>query len=201
MILCPFCTPHLWYRYKRLVELCIRSYFNFIHKISILLLAASQPYNIVEFLKILKLPSFYSGDFKLFKNALGQFITHRPSKHVITSNGIRTRNHLVCQRAINHLAKLTKWLWALICTVHLTVRSYHATYEFQGKSTLYILPKCQRTPCSKQARYLQIVELCCNYLSVWCIWLYVIIMPRTSFRVNLHSILVPLRFGFSLTQK
>ena len=137
MILCPFCTPHLWYRYKRLVELCIRSYFNFIHKISILLLAASQPYNIVEFLKILKLPSFYFGDFKLFKNALGQFITHRPSKHVITSNGIRTRNHLVCQRAINHLAKLTKWLWALICTVHLTVCSYHATYEFQGKSARY----------------------------------------------------------------
>ena len=179
------------------------------------MLAASQPYNIVEFLKILKLPSFYSGDFKLFKNALGQFITHRPSKHVITSNGIRTRNHLVCQRAINHLAKLTKWLWALICTVHLTVCSYHATYEFQSESTLYILPKCQGTPCSKQAGYLKsqqrdsnrhplsletntqpfsqtdrMVDLCCDFFSVRCIWLYVIIMSCTRFRVNLHSILV-----------
>ena len=32
------------------------------------------------------------------------------------------------------------------------------------------------------------VELCCEHLSVRCIWLYVIIMSRTSFRVNLHSI-------------
>ena len=32
------------------------------------------------------------------------------------------------------------------------------------------------------------IELCCEYLSVRCIGLYVIIMSRTSFRVNLHSI-------------
>ena len=32
------------------------------------------------------------------------------------------------------------------------------------------------------------IELCCEYLSVWCIWLYVINKPCTSFRVNLHSI-------------
>ena len=31
------------------------------------------------------------------------------------------------------------------------------------------------------------IELCCEYLSVRCIWLYVIIMSRTSFRVNLKS--------------
>ena len=31
-------------------------------------------------------------------------------------------------------------------------------------------------------------ELCSEYLSVWCIWLYVIIMSCTSFRVNPHSI-------------
>ena len=29
-------------------------------------------------------------------------------------------------------------------------------------------------------------ELCCEYLSVQCIWLYVFIMPRTRFRVNLN---------------
>ena len=34
----------------------------------------------------------------------------------------------------------------------------------------------------------QMIELCCEYLSVRCIWLYVIIMSRTSFRVNPHSI-------------
>ena len=32
------------------------------------------------------------------------------------------------------------------------------------------------------------IELCCEYLSVRCIWLYVIIMSRSSFRVNPHSI-------------
>ena len=30
--------------------------------------------------------------------------------------------------------------------------------------------------------------MCCEYLSLWCIWLYVIIMLSTTrFRVNLHS--------------
>ena len=34
----------------------------------------------------------------------------------------------------------------------------------------------------------QMIELCCEYLSVQCIWLYVFIMSRTHFRVNPHSI-------------
>ena len=32
------------------------------------------------------------------------------------------------------------------------------------------------------------IELCCEYLSVRCIWLYVLIMSRTHFSVNPHSI-------------
>ena len=36
-------------------------------------------------LEILKLPSFYSGSFKIFKNELEQFIPNHPPKHVITS--------------------------------------------------------------------------------------------------------------------
>ena len=32
------------------------------------------------------------------------------------------------------------------------------------------------------------IELCCEYLSVWCIWLYVIIISCMSVRVNPHSI-------------
>ena len=35
------------------------------------------------FLKILKLPLFYLGNFKTFKNALRQFILNHPSKHAI----------------------------------------------------------------------------------------------------------------------
>ena len=32
------------------------------------------------------MPSFFSGNYKIFKNALGKFIPSCPSKHVITSN-------------------------------------------------------------------------------------------------------------------
>ena len=51
-------------------------------------------------------------------------------------------------------------LWVLICTVYLTMCYYTG----------------------------QMIELCLEYLSAQCIWLYVIIMSHTCFRVNLHSI-------------
>ena len=56
-------------------------------------------------------------------------------------NGTRTHNHLVCKRKVNHLAKQSNdWavLWVLICTVHLTICFYHATFAFQSEFTLYI---------------------------------------------------------------
>ena len=37
----------------------------------------------------------------------------------------------------------------------LTLCSCHVTYAFQSQSTLYSLPECQGTPCSKQARNLK----------------------------------------------
>ena len=51
-----------------------------------------------------------------------------------------THNHLVHKRTLNHLAKLSNnWvvLWVLICTVNLTVCSYHVTYIFRCESILY----------------------------------------------------------------
>ena len=36
-----------------------------------------------------------------------------------------------------------------------TVCYYHVMYEFQSESTLYSLPECLGTPCSKQAPYLK----------------------------------------------
>ena len=51
---------------------------------------------------MLRLPSFCSGDFKIFKNALGQFIPNRPPKHVITSTNCtaqimkRVKINLLC---------------------------------------------------------------------------------------------------------
>ena len=41
------------------------------------------------FFLILKLPSFYTGNFKIFKNTLGKFIQNRPPKRVITSNNAK----------------------------------------------------------------------------------------------------------------
>ena len=71
------------------------------------------------------------------------------------SNVIRTHNHLVWKQNLDHLAKLAKWLWVLICTVHFTVCYYHVMYEFQSKSRIYNLPECQGTPCSTQVPYLK----------------------------------------------
>ena len=42
------------------------------------------------FFKILKLPSFHLGNFKIFKNALRQFIPNRPPKYLITSTNLIT---------------------------------------------------------------------------------------------------------------
>ena len=36
-------------------------------------------------MNILQLPLFYTDNFKIFKNALGQFILNHPPKHVLTS--------------------------------------------------------------------------------------------------------------------
>ena len=135
-------------------------------------------------------------------------------------NRIRTKNHLVSKRTLNHFAKLAKWL---CCVLHLHACFYHVTYEFQSESRLYSLPECQGTPCSKQAPFLkfkwrqpdsnpqrlssqtktqafsqtsQMIELCSEYLSVRCIWLCVIIKSRTSFGVNPHSIVAPLIFSY-----
>ena len=37
---------------------------------------------------------------------------------------------------------------------NLSVCYYHITYEFQSESTLYSLPECQGTTCSKHVPYL-----------------------------------------------
>ena len=64
--------------------------------------------------------------------------TYKLLRFQVTATG----DHLVDKRTLDHLAKLTflnDWavLWVLICTVHLTVWFYHATYAFHSESTLY----------------------------------------------------------------
>ena len=132
-------------------------------------------------------------------------------------NGTRTHNHLVRKRTLNHLAKLAKWLSCAVSTslygaFDCMFLSCHVRV-WQWIHTLQ-LPECQGTPSSKQVPYLkikwlqrdsnpqplsskrntepfgqtgQMIELCCEYLSVRRIWLYVFIMSRTGLRVNPHS--------------
>ena len=133
-------------------------------------------------------------------------------------NWSRTQNHLVLRRTLNHLAKLGKGLNCVLRTYlygafDCMLLSCHIPVS-EWLHTLY-LPQCQGTPCSKQARNLkvrwlqrdsnpeplssltntqpfgqtgQMLELCSEYFSVRCIWLYILVMPRTPFRVNPHSI-------------
>ena len=68
--------------------------------------------------------------------------SHTRYLSVSNSNGIRTYDHLVCERTLNHLTK-PNWpndwavLWVLIYTVHLTVCYYDVMHAFQSESTLY----------------------------------------------------------------
>ena len=45
------------------------------------------------------------------------------------SNGIRTHNHLVCKRTLNHLASLAKWL-----SVCLRVKWFWVRVQLQSRS-------------------------------------------------------------------
>ena len=62
------------------------------------------------FLKVLKLPSFYSGNFKIFKNAIGQSMSICPPKYVITSTYChcrQVRTELKFQTITHH--KIYEW--------------------------------------------------------------------------------------------
>ena len=54
-------------------------------------------------------------------------------------------------------------LYVLVCTVHLSVVTYHVTYVFQSESTLYSRLDVKE-PLARSRR--QMIELCCEYLSV-----------------------------------
>ena len=78
--------------------------------------------------------------------------------YISDGNGTRTHNHLVCKRALNHLANLAKWLSCVVSTY-----VYGAFYCMflscrvrisEWIQILYLL-EYQGTPYSKQARYLK----------------------------------------------
>ena len=133
-------------------------------------------------------------------------------------NRIPTHNHLVCKWPLNHLLQLTKWLCWVVTSYLYGVFDcifLSVTYAFQSESTLYIclnvkellasnrgdiwrLSDCNSTrthnhflrqwTLNRLAELTILIELSCDYLCLWCIWLYILIMLRTSFRVNPISI-------------
>ena len=74
-------------------------------------------------------------------------------------NRIRTHNHLVPKRKLNHLNKLIKSLsWVVNAYLYDAFDSMFLSCHVlvsEWIHTLY-LPECKRSPCSKQARYLKI---------------------------------------------
>ena len=105
-----------------------------------------------------------------------------------------------------------------LCCEYLSVRCIWVCViiMFESEYTVYSLAECQGTPYSKEARYLnlnweqgepnpqpvsmlrntepfsetgQMIELCYEYLPVRYIWLYILILWGTNFRVNPHSVI------------
>ena len=82
-----------------------------------------------RFLKTLKLPSFYSRSFNIFKHALGKFIPNRSPKHVITSTKSRK---IIKKKEHDKIALLSKTMLSSI-TVLLSkafTDLYISHYEF-----------------------------------------------------------------------
>ena len=71
----------------------------------------------------------------------------------------------------------------------MTVCYYHAMYEFQSESTLYSVPECEGTPCSKQVFF----NYFTNILNVFSV-----ILPE-EFSTQLH-VKPPAEDHFSLNQ-
>ena len=75
------------------------------------------------------------------------------------SNGIQTHNHLVCKWTLNHLAQLAKWLSCVVSAyLHGAFGCMLLSCHVRVLEWIYtlLLPECQGTPCSKQARYLKL---------------------------------------------
>ena len=132
--------------------------------------------------------------------------------------GTQTHNHLLRKRTLNHFSKLTKSLnWVVSSYLYDIFDCMFLSCHVRVPEWIHILylSEYQETPCSKQVRYLtfnwlqqdwnlqsfsswmrnlpfcrtdKMIELSCEYLSVPSIWLYVLILSRTRFRVNTHSI-------------
>ena len=75
-------------------------------------------------------------------------ITPNSNKKPLT-NSQRLSEKLVLKLLCDIMSLLSQY------DIPLTVCYYHVTYAFHNESTLYSLPECEGTHCSKQAPYLK----------------------------------------------
>ena len=83
-------------------------------------------------------------------------------------NGIRTHNHLVRQRILNRLVKQAKWLSSVVSTYLCGAFENTNTDKMFTVSSLQALIRT----CLPFSQTGQMIELCCEYLSVRCFWKY-----------------------------
>ena len=92
---------------------------------------------------------------------------------VVSRTSIRVKPHsIVCLNVKELLARSRYHIWSLSDSNVIRIQNY-------------LVRKRTLKPFSQTS---QMIELCCEYLSVSCIWLFAIIMSRTIIRVNPHSI-------------
>ena len=105
--------------------------------------------------------------------------------------GTRTHNHLVHKATLNHAGKVILASLAKCLSVRLRTKSLWVRVQLQSLKWLQrdsnpqpFNPQTNTQPFSQTD---QMIGPCRESLSVRCIWLYVLIMSRTRFRVNPNS--------------
>ena len=157
---------------------------------------------------------FYRGIFLYFTPVCSPAHSklHDLRNTVLDCNETRTHNQplssLTNTQSFSQTGQMTE-----LCCEHLFLQYIwlyvYVTYVFQSESTTYIhlnvkehlaqnrsknlKTRTQNHLVCKQtlnhlAKLANMIRLCCEYLSVRCIWLFVLIMSSTRFRVNPHSI-------------
>ena len=92
---------------------------------------------------------------------------------IVSRTSIRVKPHsIVCLNVKELLAQSRYHIWSLSDSNVIRIQNY-------------LVRKRTLKPFSQTG---QMIELCCEYLSVSCIWLFAIIMSRIIIRVNPHSI-------------
>ena len=99
----------------------------------------------------------------------------------------------ICSYHITYLFQSVSTLYSCLNVNKLCARSRHEIWSLSDCNRTWahnhLVRKWILNHLAKLTlQFFQMIELCCEYLSVRCIWLYVLVMSCMCFRVNPHSI-------------